>query len=167
MRSWSPTSYNVVVSACEKSKQWQWALALLCEMMDAKLEPDVVSYTLSEVVRATNATSVSMTLEAEPLKRPAGRPDGPDTYNVVVSACEKSKQWQWALALLCEMMDAKLEPDVVSYTLSEVVRATNATSVSMTLEAEPLKRPAGRPDGPDTPPARPGRVQDGHTRRSD
>ncbi|CAK0874044.1 unnamed protein product [Prorocentrum cordatum] len=36
-------SYSVGISACEKGEQWQLALALLSEMWEAKLEPDVIS----------------------------------------------------------------------------------------------------------------------------
>ncbi|CAK0858315.1 unnamed protein product [Prorocentrum cordatum] len=35
-------SYSAGISACEKGKQWQRALALLSEMWAAKLEPDVI-----------------------------------------------------------------------------------------------------------------------------
>ncbi|CAK0825001.1 unnamed protein product [Prorocentrum cordatum] len=38
-------SHNAGISACEKGKQWQWALALLSEMWEAKLEPNaIISY---------------------------------------------------------------------------------------------------------------------------
>ncbi|CAK0905227.1 unnamed protein product [Prorocentrum cordatum] len=37
-------SYNAGISACEKGEQWQRALALLNEMWEAKLKPDVISY---------------------------------------------------------------------------------------------------------------------------
>ena len=37
-------SYSAGISACEKGEQWQRALALLSEMWEAKLEPDVISY---------------------------------------------------------------------------------------------------------------------------
>ncbi|CAK0872581.1 unnamed protein product, partial [Prorocentrum cordatum] len=39
-------SYSAGVSACEKGQQWQRALALLSEMWEAKLEPDVSATTL-------------------------------------------------------------------------------------------------------------------------
>ena len=39
-------SYNAGISACEKCEQWQRALALLSEMREAKLEPDVISTTV-------------------------------------------------------------------------------------------------------------------------
>eukprot|EP00959_Pyramimonas_sp_CCMP1952_P096821 2023587-Pyramimonas_sp.AAC.1 len=32
------------MSACEKCEQWQRALALFCEVREAKLEPDVIIY---------------------------------------------------------------------------------------------------------------------------
>ena len=35
-------SYNAGISACEKGEQWQRALALLSEMWEAKLEPNVI-----------------------------------------------------------------------------------------------------------------------------
>ena len=38
-------SYNAGISACGKGKQWQQALALLSEVWEAKLEPDVISPT--------------------------------------------------------------------------------------------------------------------------
>ncbi|CAK0902491.1 unnamed protein product, partial [Prorocentrum cordatum] len=37
-------SYSAGISACEKGEQWQGALALLSEMWEAGLEPDVISY---------------------------------------------------------------------------------------------------------------------------
>ncbi|CAK0789332.1 unnamed protein product [Prorocentrum cordatum] len=35
-------SYNAGMSACEKGEQWQRALSLLSEMIEAKSEPDVI-----------------------------------------------------------------------------------------------------------------------------
>ncbi|CAK0805438.1 unnamed protein product, partial [Prorocentrum cordatum] len=37
-------SYNAGVSACEKGGQWQRASALLSEICEAMLEPNVISY---------------------------------------------------------------------------------------------------------------------------
>ncbi|CAK0800612.1 unnamed protein product [Prorocentrum cordatum] len=39
-------SYNAGISACETSEQWQRALALLSEMWEVKLEPNVITTTL-------------------------------------------------------------------------------------------------------------------------
>ena len=37
-------SYSAGISACEKGERWQRALALLSEMREASLDPDVISY---------------------------------------------------------------------------------------------------------------------------
>ena len=47
--------------------------------------------------------------------RPAGRGSALVSYNAGISACEKGQQWWWALALLSNMWEAKLEPNVISY----------------------------------------------------
>eukprot|EP00959_Pyramimonas_sp_CCMP1952_P265097 5543216-Pyramimonas_sp.AAC.1 len=52
----TPVSYNVGISACEKCKQWQRAVALLSEMREAKLEPDVIYVTLPGPARARSAS---------------------------------------------------------------------------------------------------------------
>ena len=38
----TPISYNAGISACERGEQWERALALLSEMREAKLEPNVI-----------------------------------------------------------------------------------------------------------------------------
>ena len=51
-------SYNAGISACEKGEQWQRALALLSEMWEAKLEPNVIFCTaLQGYARAGSAGS--------------------------------------------------------------------------------------------------------------
>ena len=45
-------SYNAGISACEKGEHWQRALALLSEMLGAKLEPSVTCTTMSGAARA-------------------------------------------------------------------------------------------------------------------
>ncbi|CAK0893392.1 unnamed protein product [Prorocentrum cordatum] len=91
-------------------------------MREAKLEPDVISY----------SAGISACEKGDEME--------PDviSYSAGISACEKGEQWQrWsptssatalgsararrassgsrALALLSEMREAKLEPDVISY----------------------------------------------------
>ena len=61
-------SYNAGISACEKGKQWQWALALISEMQEVKVVPDVISTTLQAYARARGA---GMTWRA------SGAPGGP------------------------------------------------------------------------------------------
>ncbi|CAK0858314.1 unnamed protein product [Prorocentrum cordatum] len=48
-------SYSAGISACEKGKQWQRALALLSEMWAAKLEPDVICTTSATALGSARA----------------------------------------------------------------------------------------------------------------
>ncbi|CAK0804247.1 unnamed protein product [Prorocentrum cordatum] len=52
-------SYSAGISACELGRQWHRALALLSEMREAKLEPDVMSATTLGSARARRASSGS------------------------------------------------------------------------------------------------------------
>ncbi|CAK0853897.1 unnamed protein product [Prorocentrum cordatum] len=97
-----------------KGEQWQRALALLSEMWEAKLEPDVISYNAGisacekgeQWQRALALLSEMWEAKLEP---------DVISYSAGISACEKGEQWQRALALLSEMWEAKLEPNVISY----------------------------------------------------
>ncbi|CAK0837724.1 unnamed protein product, partial [Prorocentrum cordatum] len=121
-----------------KGEQWQRARALLSEMWEAKLEPDVIfSYNAGisacekgeqwqralallsdqlqrwdQRVREGRAVAAG----AGAAERDAGGEAGARlSYSAGISACEKGEQWQRALALLSEMRKAKLEPNVISY----------------------------------------------------
>ncbi|CAK0863307.1 unnamed protein product [Prorocentrum cordatum] len=71
------------ISACEKAEQWQPALALLSEMGEAKLEPNVISY----------SAGISACEKGEQWQRAL----------TLLSEMWKGEQWQRALALLSEM----------------------------------------------------------------
>ncbi|CAK0812408.1 unnamed protein product [Prorocentrum cordatum] len=83
------------------------ALALLSEMWEASLQPNVISYNMREA-----------RLEPNVMSHIAG-----------ISACEKGEQWQRALALLSEMWEARLEPNVITSALGSA-RARRASSGS-------------------------------------
>ena len=42
----SPGRYITTASACGKGQQWQWALSLLNELVEAKVEASVISTTM-------------------------------------------------------------------------------------------------------------------------
>ncbi|CAK0837722.1 unnamed protein product [Prorocentrum cordatum] len=108
-------SYNAGISACEKGQQWQPALALLSEMRDAKLEPDVISPTMAAPALTDGESGGSG------LAPPSG-PCEPH-YNAGISACEKGEQWQRALALLSKMREAKLEPNGIPFSYNAAISA--------------------------------------------
>ncbi|CAK0858317.1 unnamed protein product [Prorocentrum cordatum] len=111
-------SYSAGISACEKGKQWQRALALLSEMWAAKLEPDVICTTSATALgsaRARKARSGSWRWRCSARCGRRSWSNAGLSYSAGISACEKGEQWQWALALLSEMWEVKVEPNVVSY----------------------------------------------------
>ena len=87
-------------------------MALLSEIWEVKLEPDVISY--SAVISACEKgeqwqRALSLLSEMRGVKL------APNviSYSAGISACEKGEQWQRALALLSEMWEVKLKPDVI------------------------------------------------------
>ncbi|CAK0906883.1 unnamed protein product [Prorocentrum cordatum] len=95
-------SYCAGISACRKGEQWQRALALLSEMWEVRLEPDLwifLGFTLSACGKGGQwqpaLALLSETWEAK-LE--------PDviSYDAGIIACEKGVQWQRALALPSE-----------------------------------------------------------------
>ncbi|CAK0854343.1 unnamed protein product [Prorocentrum cordatum] len=106
-RGWSPTLsiYSAWISACERSEQWQRTLALLSEMCEAKMEPNVISYGggISACVKSEQwQRALALLSEMREAKL---EPDAILCYNAGVRACEKSEQWQRVLALLSEMCE--------------------------------------------------------------
>ncbi|CAK0863372.1 unnamed protein product [Prorocentrum cordatum] len=194
--------YSAGISACEKGGQWQQALALMSDMREAKLEPDVIVCSagisacekggqweralalLSEMREAkvepvspgqlqrwnqrvrkwrTVATGVSAAArdvwfeggarrhhlqcwhqrlrEGRGVATGCGAAAQRDawlggearpliSYAAAISACEKSEEWQQALALLIEMWEAKLELNVIHPTTLGSALARRAGSGS-------------------------------------
>ncbi|CAK0790319.1 unnamed protein product, partial [Prorocentrum cordatum] len=83
-------------------EQWQRALALLSEMREAKLEPNVISYNawISACAKGEQWQRALALLSA---MREAKLEPNVISYNAGTSACAKGEQWQRALALLSEM----------------------------------------------------------------
>ncbi|CAK0858312.1 unnamed protein product [Prorocentrum cordatum] len=99
-------SYSAGISACEKGKQWQRALALLSEMWAAKLEPDVICTTSATALgsaRARKARSGSWRWRCSARCGRRSWSNAGLSYSAGISACEKGEQWQRALALLSEI----------------------------------------------------------------
>ena len=86
--------YSMLISACEKGELWHPALALLSEMLVAKL--------VSTPIRSYSAPTCAC--EKYPLKNSGGSGIG--------FICDKGGRRQPALALLNEMLAAILEPNL-------------------------------------------------------
>eukprot|EP00438_Fugacium_kawagutii_P015508 Skav201356 [mRNA] locus=scaffold2643:182664:188365:- [translate_table: standard] len=109
-------SFNSSISACEKSNHWVYALCLLLSMEDFELCPDIVSYSgvisAAEKGRAPACGQwvVALALlddlerrsqQADVIVYSAAKPDREWTSRI--SACEKGRKWELALALLMRM----------------------------------------------------------------
>ncbi|CAK0873091.1 unnamed protein product [Prorocentrum cordatum] len=122
-------SYCAGLSACEKGKQWQRALALLSEMRDARVEPVVMSYSAGirscgkgeQWERALSLLSEmwEAKFELDDVSCQAG-----------ISACSNGGQWQRALSLQKKMSEAKMVPEPYSPTTLWQARARRAISGS-------------------------------------
>ncbi|CAK0795719.1 unnamed protein product [Prorocentrum cordatum] len=119
-------SYNAGISSCQKGEQWQRALALLSELREARLEPNVISTALGSA-RARRASSGSRVWRCSARRGRRSWSPTSFSYNAGISACEKGEQWQRALALLSEMREVNLELDVISTALASA-RARKASS---------------------------------------
>ncbi|CAK0880204.1 unnamed protein product [Prorocentrum cordatum] len=110
----SRLSYSAGISACEKGKQWQRALALFGEMLAAKLEPNVTSLLQRWDQRVREGRAVAGGSGAA--QRDVGGDAGArcHRYSAGISACEKAEKWQRALVLLSKMWEVRLEPNVIS-----------------------------------------------------
>ncbi|CAK0824584.1 unnamed protein product [Prorocentrum cordatum] len=105
-------------------RQWQQTLALLTGMWGVQLEPNI-SIMFFNVFRILPFSPAGVSVA----RRDVGGELEPDviSYSAGISACEKGEQWQRALALLSDMRETKLEPDVSATTLGSA-RARRASS---------------------------------------
>ncbi|CAK0862381.1 unnamed protein product, partial [Prorocentrum cordatum] len=94
------------------------ALALLGEMREAKVEPDVISYSAGiSACEKSEQWPRALALLCE-MRAAKLEPDVTLSYSAGISACEKGEQWQQSLALLIEMRAVKVELDVICTTAS-------------------------------------------------
>ncbi|CAK0860392.1 unnamed protein product [Prorocentrum cordatum] len=123
-------SYNAGISACEKGKQWQRAVALLSEMCEADLDPDVI-FSYSAGLRACEKGEQwqrALALLGE-MRGASLQPDA-FSYDAGIGACGVGGQWQRAWVLLCEMREAALELSVITPTALGSAPARRARSGS-------------------------------------
>ncbi|CAK0888794.1 unnamed protein product [Prorocentrum cordatum] len=98
-------------------------------MCEAKLEPDVISYSagISACEKGEQwQRALALLSEMQELNLESNAISF-TIYNAGISACGNGEQWQWALALLTAMREAKLEPNVITTALGSA-RARMASS---------------------------------------
>ncbi|CAK0824583.1 unnamed protein product [Prorocentrum cordatum] len=107
-------SCSAGISACGMGRQWQQALALLTGMWGVQLEPNSGQLQRwDQRVRKGRAVAAGAGSAEPDVGGETGARRHIFHYSAGISACEKGEQWHWALALLSEMCEAKLEPDVI------------------------------------------------------
>ena len=100
------------MSSCESKGLWQGALALLADMTDCGLQPDVISFDTA-MSACDKAEQWQPAIELLMKLREASVKEDPVTCSALVSACVKGEEWALALWFIAHM---NLERDVFIYT---------------------------------------------------
>lgn len=108
----SATSYNCLLSACEKCSSWNEALSVLSQMIGLSVALDAFSES------AGIATLNKAKRWEEALLRFGVADVGARsvvTFGAALTACERGRQWLSALQLLTKMPATSLQGNVVTY----------------------------------------------------
>eukprot|EP00438_Fugacium_kawagutii_P000277 Skav206174 [mRNA] locus=scaffold3494:124406:139670:+ [translate_table: standard] len=104
-------SYNAVISSCERGHPWHVALEILEQLPGAKLQPDVISYSVLELC----ASAAISACEKGRQWRAAVAVFGTMLADQVISACENGRQWRQALHVFDAIATARLDPSIISF----------------------------------------------------
>ena len=98
-------TYNSVITACEKSGQWEAAEQVLKEMKAVGVQPDVITHSalISAYEKGGQWERAKATFEE---MKAAGMKPTVITYSALISAYEMSNQWARARATFEEMQAA-------------------------------------------------------------
>ncbi|CAJ1376431.1 unnamed protein product [Effrenium voratum] len=116
----SPVTYSAAMMACLQGSRWHLALELLAEM-GASLRADLVAFgSALAALELGRAWRLSLGL----LQRMAAQQVQASTvcYGSALGACG----WRWAVWLLGEMADCRLQPDLVAHTSAGLALAHGA-----------------------------------------
>jgi pentatricopeptide repeat protein len=108
-------TYSSIISACEKSSQWERALELLSEMRERGIEPNVITYSAA-ISACEKGSKWERALELLSEMRQRGLEPNAISFNAAITACEKGAQWERALELLGEMRQRGPAPNIASFT---------------------------------------------------
>ena len=101
------------MSSCESKGLWQGALALLADMTDCGLKPDVISFDTA-MSACDKAEQWQQAVELLLKLREASLKEDAVTCSTLVSACVKGEEWALALWFIAHMQN--IERDVFVYT---------------------------------------------------
>mmetsp|Transcript_5263 Transcript_5263/g.7411 ORF Transcript_5263/g.7411 Transcript_5263/m.7411 type:complete len:421 (+) Transcript_5263:156-1418(+) len=106
--------YTIVISAWGRVRKPDMAIALLSQMENEGLRPNVITYNavISACEKGRQWGRACALLEEMPSK---GLIPNVVTYSAAISACEKGSQWQKALSILQNMQSNGVQPNVVTY----------------------------------------------------
>ena len=103
-------THSAVISACGQGQQWQRALLLLTQLLEANLQAGVatVATGLTATTHGCHSNSAYQHLASSPCPEQAD----PVTYTSSVSACALGEQWEAAALVLEHAHAQQLEGDV-------------------------------------------------------
>ena len=105
---------SMAISAWGRVRDWERALALMSEMRERGVEPNMITY--SAAISACEKSSQwehALELLSE-MQEHELKPDV-IAYSAAISACEKGSQWERALELIDKMRQKGVEPNVITY----------------------------------------------------
>ncbi|CAE8651144.1 unnamed protein product [Polarella glacialis] len=139
----SAVTYNAVISACGRGRQWAKAMGLLQEMQRVELEPDVISY--GSAVRGLQASFAVGAAELLLDLRARGLQPSQEACHSAVSAASAS--WQRAVALLGEIRLVRLMPGLVGYNAAiDACRQARNPQWALKLLEQLERMPSETPD---------------------
>ena len=100
-------TFNPIISAAQKGRQWELALATLTDMYISLVEADEISYSAA-IAACHHCARWEQALDLFRGLHAAGLTQGPASCNATVIACMASNQWQAAARCLREAPVADL-----------------------------------------------------------
>eukprot|EP00435_Cladocopium_sp_Y103_P032347 s385_g8.t1 len=102
-----------LVRACESKQKWKVALGLCIQMINSKIQLNVVTYSAA-ISACQSASQWEQALFFFGSMCSMAMLPNVISYSAILSACERGGQWQRSLTLLAQMGEAKIIPDSVA-----------------------------------------------------
>lgn len=107
-------NYNTTLHACSVNRQWQEALSVFRDMVDAKIKPDLISFnTLLNAMAKTSQWKPAMAIFNE-MPQWGVTPDKL-TLNTTIRCCVGEKKWELGVEVFEYFKKLNIAPDMHSY----------------------------------------------------